>query len=63
MAQINDGQNLLSNITKDINKANAAAFEGIDIATFQADLITFWNSGNKRSAARRNRIFKSYGMK
>jgi hypothetical protein len=46
--------------TGDGEKATETAFEGIDLAAFQKDFVTFWNSQRKRGAALRNNIFKSY---
>lgn len=44
--------------TKDEQKATSAAFSNTNQYNFQNDFLKFWNSKTKRSAARRNKIFK-----
>lgn len=46
--------------TRAQDKANKKAFEGIDLAQLQKDIIEFWDSRNLRGNARHNLIFKNY---
>jgi hypothetical protein len=46
--------------TKSGKKATDIAFEGIDLAKFKSDYTAFWKSSSKRSAAKRNQVFKEF---
>lgn len=46
--------------TKDAAKATQKAFEKVNMDELQKDFMKFWKSQSKRSAARRNDIFKAY---
>lgn len=46
--------------TRSPEKANAKAFEGINIAQLQKDVLEFWESRNMRVKARYNQLFKDY---
>lgn len=46
--------------TRDRDAANKKAFEGIDMAKLEADIIAFWNSRNMRVKAKSNSIFRNY---
>jgi len=43
--------------SRNSRKATEAAFEGIDIGTFQKDFVEFWHTKKARTAAERNDIF------
>ncbi|MFO7870522.1 MAG: DUF1570 domain-containing protein [Kiritimatiellia bacterium] len=46
--------------TKDPHKATKQAFKDVRMKEFTQSFKDFWNSGNSRGRARRNRLFRSY---
>ena len=46
--------------TRSQSQANKKAFEGVNTAQLQADIIKFWKSRNTRVKARYNALFKDY---
>ena len=49
--------------TKDPEKATAAAFEGTTLPDFRRDFLSFWTSRNRRSLAKRNRLFTGQALR
>jgi len=49
--------------TRDPSKATAAAFEEVRLAVFERAFLLFWQSRNRRSTAKRNRLFKGQALR
>lgn len=49
--------------TRDPVKATSAAFEEVSVRTFEREFLAFWGSRNRRSTAKRNRIFKGQALR